>query len=137
MRGSVDRRHISDLLLLRLWWRPAATASMRPLVWEPPWAAGAAPKRPKKKKILLQAVTCYCLSKISVTMCALGTVSEASRIDFSPPPSGAWWQPTLQTLGDHCILAVIQVSKGFSLCGRLSAQGQGQLTCPETFSVLE
>ena len=31
-----------------VWRRPAATAPMRPLAWEPPYAAGAA--NPKKKK---------------------------------------------------------------------------------------
>ena len=41
------------LLWLWLWYRPAATAPIRPLAWEPPYAAGAAQeiaKRPKKKK---------------------------------------------------------------------------------------
>ena len=38
------------LLLLWLWHRPAATAPIRPLGWEPPYAAGAAlKKRPKKR----------------------------------------------------------------------------------------
>ena len=33
------------------WWRrPAATALIRPLAWEPPQAAGAALKRPKEKE---------------------------------------------------------------------------------------
>jgi len=39
--------------LLWLWHRPAATAPIRPLAWEPPCAAGAAlekTKRQKKKK---------------------------------------------------------------------------------------
>ena len=39
--------------LLWLWCRPAATAWIRPLAWEPPYAAGVAlekAKRPKKKK---------------------------------------------------------------------------------------
>ena len=38
------------LLLLGLWHRPAATALIRPLGWEPPYAAGAALEKPKKKK---------------------------------------------------------------------------------------
>ena len=33
-----------------LWCRPAATALVQPLAWEPPYAKGAALKRPKKKK---------------------------------------------------------------------------------------
>ena len=41
-----------DPALLWLWHRPAATALIRPLAWEPPYAVEAAQemaKRPKKK----------------------------------------------------------------------------------------
>ena len=38
------------LLLLWLWCRPAATAPIGPIAWEPPHAARAALKRQKKKK---------------------------------------------------------------------------------------
>jgi len=50
---GVGRRRDSDPELLWVWRRPAATALIRSLVWEPPYAAGAAlemAKRPKKKK---------------------------------------------------------------------------------------
>ena len=40
----------SDLALLWLWGRPAATALIGPLAREIPYAASAALKRPKKKK---------------------------------------------------------------------------------------
>ena len=40
----------SDLMLLWLWRRPAATAPIRSLAWEPPYATGAALKRQKTKK---------------------------------------------------------------------------------------
>ena len=43
---------VKDPALLWLWRRPAATAPIRPLAWEPPYAAGATLKRPKKKNIL-------------------------------------------------------------------------------------
>ena len=33
-----------------LWCRPAATAPIQPLAWEPPYALGVALKIPKKKK---------------------------------------------------------------------------------------
>ena len=33
-----------------LWHRPVATALIRPLAWEPPYAEGAALKRQKAKK---------------------------------------------------------------------------------------
>ena len=36
--------------MLWLWCRPAATAPMRPLAWEPPYAAGAALEKKRKKK---------------------------------------------------------------------------------------
>jgi len=44
---GVGHRYGSDLALLWLWHRPAATAPIRPLAWEPPYAAGVAPKRQK------------------------------------------------------------------------------------------
>ena len=50
MSCGVDRRHGSDPELLWLWCRPAPTAPIQPLAWEPPYAADAALKRQKKKK---------------------------------------------------------------------------------------
>ena len=50
MGCDVGRRHGLDLVLLWLWRRPEATASIRPLAWEPPYTTGVALKRPKKKK---------------------------------------------------------------------------------------
>ena len=37
-------------MLLWLWRRPVATAPIRPLAWEPPYAAGVAQEKAKKKK---------------------------------------------------------------------------------------
>ena len=39
-----------DPALLWLWYRPAATALIRLLAWEPPQAAGVALKRKKERK---------------------------------------------------------------------------------------
>ena len=51
MSFGVGRRLGSDLALLWLWCRLATKGLIRPLVWEPPYAVGAAlEKRPKKKK---------------------------------------------------------------------------------------
>ena len=50
MSSGVGRRHGTDHALLWLWHRLAATALIRPLAWEPPYAAGAALKKDKKKK---------------------------------------------------------------------------------------
>ena len=44
-------RHSSDPTLLWLWCRSAATAPIRPLDWEPPYASGVALKDKKKKKL--------------------------------------------------------------------------------------
>ena len=34
----------------QIWCRPAAVAPIRPLAWEPPYAAGVALKKQKKKR---------------------------------------------------------------------------------------
>ena len=47
--GVGDMRSLG-LALLWLWRRPAAIALIRPLAWEPPYAAGTALKRQKTKK---------------------------------------------------------------------------------------
>ena len=47
---GVGHRCNSDPMLLWLWYRPAATAVIRPLAWEPPYAVAAALKRQKTKK---------------------------------------------------------------------------------------
>ena len=50
MVWGVGRRCDSDPELLWLWCRLAATALIRPLAWEPPYASGAALKKTKKQK---------------------------------------------------------------------------------------
>ena len=45
---GVGLRRGSDPTLLWLWRRPVATALIRPLAWEPPYAAGAAQRNSKK-----------------------------------------------------------------------------------------
>ena len=42
MSYGVDRRCSLDPTLLCLWFRPAATALIRPLAWEPAYAVGEA-----------------------------------------------------------------------------------------------
>ena len=41
---------LKDPVLLCLWHRPAATAPIRPLAWEPPYAMAAALKNQKTNK---------------------------------------------------------------------------------------
>ena len=50
MSCGIGCRWGSDLALLRLWRRPAATAAIRLSDWEPPYASGAALKKAKKTK---------------------------------------------------------------------------------------
>ena len=50
MSCGVGHRHGSDPALLWLWRRLAATAQIRHLAWEPPYATDAALQRQKKKK---------------------------------------------------------------------------------------
>ena len=47
---GVGRRRGSDLALLGLWRGLVPTAPIRPLAWEPPYAAGADKKNRKKTK---------------------------------------------------------------------------------------
>ena len=52
------QRFGSDLALLWLWCRPAATGPIQSLAWEPPYATGVALKKQKtKKKCLSQSKT--------------------------------------------------------------------------------
>ena len=47
---GVGRRRGLDPVLLWLWRRPVATASIRHLAWEPPCAVGAALEKAKRQK---------------------------------------------------------------------------------------
>ena len=52
MSCGVGCKRGSDPALLWLWCRPVATALIRPLAWEPPYAVGMALQGQKKKKFL-------------------------------------------------------------------------------------
>ena len=52
-------RRGSDLVWLWLWHRPVATAPIRPLAWEPPYAGDEALKRWGKKKGYLEMCTAF------------------------------------------------------------------------------
>ena len=47
---SVGHRHSLDVVLLWLWYRPAAVALIQPLAWELPYAKGVALKKKRRKK---------------------------------------------------------------------------------------
>ena len=50
MSCAVGCRRSSDPTLLWLWRRPVAMAPIRPLVWESPYAEGAALEKAKRQK---------------------------------------------------------------------------------------
>ena len=56
MSCGVGHRCGFDLVLLWLWHRPVATAPIRPLAWEPPYAVSVALKKRQKteKKLFLK-----------------------------------------------------------------------------------
>ena len=63
MNCGVGRRRSLDPVLLWLWHRPVAAAPIRPLAWEPPYAAEAAlemAKRQKKKKMIWNVLPFVC-----------------------------------------------------------------------------
>ena len=107
MNCGVGCRRGSYPVLLWLWRRPAATALIRPLAWEPPYATGAAlemAKRQKKKKRILTAAapgqsvlpqqgllhrsaSCTCLLRQGHTKVL---VPRAPSFSFAGPPH---WLP--------------------------------------------
>ena len=50
MSCGEGRRHGSDPALLWLWRKPVATAPIRPIAWESPYAAGVALEKAKRLK---------------------------------------------------------------------------------------
>ena len=52
-------RHGSDPTLTWLWCRPATTALIRPLAWEPPHTSGAALKKANKQRKKRKMTTWY------------------------------------------------------------------------------
>ena len=61
--GDVGRSLGLDLAWLWLWRGPAATAPIRPLAWDPPYAMGAALEKAKKKKnIYIYICVCVCIN---------------------------------------------------------------------------
>ena len=76
-----------DLVLLWLWYRPAARAPIRPLAWELPYAVGVVLKRPKKKKFLAGYIMMLSIySHVSDYQCK-SLLSSIPPLLFSPDPS--------------------------------------------------
>ena len=64
---GVGHRCSSDLALLWLWLRLAATAPIPPLAWEPPYAVGAALESKKKKKKFLITFKIIALNWVKIS----------------------------------------------------------------------
>ena len=93
MSCGVGCRCSSDQALLWLWHRPAATAQIRPLAWEPLYAMGAALKRQKtkKKKIIWRVVNSHCLKFLHSF---LNLQSDFSKIPTLYSPHTSRYHPT-------------------------------------------
>ena len=61
MSCGVGHRHSLDLASLWLWPRLVATAPIRPLAWEPPYATEAAQEMAKRLYIGQKAITEFLL----------------------------------------------------------------------------
>jgi len=77
---GVGRRHGSDPALLWLWRRPVATAPIRPLAWEPPYAAGVALKSRKRKR-----------KKDTINFFAEQKLSHGFWKNLRLPKKTSWW----------------------------------------------
>ena len=85
MSCGVGRRRSSDPELLWLWRRLAATAPVRPLAWEPPYAVGAAQEMAKKQKEKEKEKEKVTL-KLWLWCNRIGSVLGALGPGFSPRP---------------------------------------------------
>ena len=101
MSCGVGCRRGSDPALLWLWRRPVATAPIRPLAWEPPYAAGAAQeiattttkkrqktKKKKKKKRVQRSMSKSTLSVLSSRTFMLSLQEDGVQEDGPVPGLG-------------------------------------------------
>ena len=97
MSCGVGGRRGSDPSLLWLWCKPASAAVIRPLVWELPYAEGAALKRPPPKKKRCLGVSWW-LSRLSIQHChyyASGySCGEGSSLALELSHTTAWPKTT-------------------------------------------
>ena len=68
MSCGVGHKHGSALALLWLQHRPAATALIRPLAWELPYAVGATLKKDKRAKKKKKRLYIFCLSLLACSV---------------------------------------------------------------------
>ena len=90
MSCGVGGRCSSDPALLLLWRRPVATAPIRPLAWEPPYAMAAAQemakrqKNEKKREHILFKLYCSSLNvyKIVKNICSQRSLNKFHKLPF-------------------------------------------------------
>ena len=82
MSYGVDCRQGLDPALLWLWCRPAATALIQPLGWEPPYAAGATLEKAKRHHPR-PPVSCP-KSKNELLMCETKWIEKAAKETNGP-----------------------------------------------------
>ena len=86
MSCGVGQRHGSDPALLLLWRRPAATAPIRPLAWEPPYAARQALEKAKKKKKKIELkkhqITLHCAVTMQIPSSFLASLPASVLLDI-------------------------------------------------------
>ena len=76
---GVGHRLGSDPALLWLWCRPGATAPIRPLAWEPPYAAGVAQRNSKKKKKKIKEQMSLAATWMQLDILILSEVSQKEK----------------------------------------------------------
>ena len=91
---GVGCRRVSDPTLLWLWRRPVATAPIRLLAWEPPYATGAAQeiaKRHTKKNLKIKKIIIIIII-IGVPVVAQSLTNPTRNHEVSDLILGlAWW----------------------------------------------
>ena len=118
MSCGVGHRQGSDLKLLWLWRRPVATAPIRLLAWEPPYASGAALEKEKKKKLMRMSLPkineigrnhALLLTLSNIDMLLLKLSAECSYgphvalfLDSQHPSSSTGMQCNLTGMSDGC-----------------------------------
>ena len=85
MNCGVGHRRGSDLALLWLWCRLASTALIRPLAWDPPYAAGMALKGQKKKIFFFLSVPMACRSSWASDQTCTIVVTLALAVTMPDP----------------------------------------------------
>ena len=131
MSCGVGHRHSSYLALLWLWHQPATTAPIRPLAWEPPYAAGTALEKTKKKKkaqMILSAKQKQIMAKDSRLMVAGGREGRSGvDMEFTHCYNCNGW-----TMGSYRELCLIG-----PLCCTTNSEETLEINCTLTKNILK